>query len=664
MLFYTYIYIDNRYYQALSRKALVLGEQGKIGEAVAVMKTALAIEPQNAELTAQEKELKIIEAERNAEAAAATVFAGRSSAVQLAASDNNTAAVSTVTTSSTKESADSAQSGACLVDAALVSLKELLLSSDAQAGAQIVAQEAALRKALESDESLRIYARTCGATEALVGAVKLLSATPSGQSSSTPLVSCLHLLASAVDGQRTSKLLLIDLKAISALKTLLQEVLMSDLNIAEAALCVLHVACKDDISMKCRAAVLSDKALFHQLATLMGNICFQASSSGAVLSVNELIVLKSSADIVKIAAFSDQRSATLGTLDAVAGASLVCGLASALYTVNTSEVALLPPYKTTTAQKLDLLELFVEASLGLSQIEPLREHFSLEVPMAENKLNLSKYSSSLCGSLIASMKSHELLSTNGMAALMNACLEPRNVVRQAILAGGGLKIAMSDLSLTDAQRAAKEGVTLSRKAGLLARLAADESTHATLMEAEHYRMICRRISIATPTAASSTPAVPTTSSPVQWLLDERSHFIRVLANLTKPTAACMAIGTQEGVLAGLLAVFPTPREDCGEITASSVTLMPVDLAPAMLLGNAARCLMPYADDAKYAADLYSNKQLKGVEKMICAMASCPDMRVRKNIAILLAKGCRVSGAREKMTALRGMQMMIELQDKL
>lgn len=74
--------------------------------------------------------------------------------------------------------------------------------------------------------------------------------------------------------------------------------------------------------------------------------------------------------------------------------------------------------------------------------------------------------------------------------------------------------------------------------------------------------------------------------------------------------------------------------------------------------------MPYADVPAYAEQLYGNKKLLGVEKLICAMASCPDMRVRKNIAILLAKGCRVPGVRERMTALRGMQMMVELQNSL
>ena len=107
-----------------------------------------------------------------------------------------------------------------------------------------------------------------------------------------------------------------------------------------------------------------------------------------------------------------------------------------------------------------------------------------------------------------------------------------------------------------------------------------------------------------------------------------------------------------------------PRMECGEIAPLSVTLVPAQPASAQLLGNAARCLMPYADDLTYASTLFHDKAYYGVEKLICAMATCVDMRVRKNIAILLAKGCRVPGVREKVSKFRGLQMMIELQDKL
>jgi len=74
--------------------------------------------------------------------------------------------------------------------------------------------------------------------------------------------------------------------------------------------------------------------------------------------------------------------------------------------------------------------------------------------------------------------------------------------------------------------------------------------------------------------------------------------------------------------------------------------------------------MPYADDPNSATVLYCDSKLCTVEKLICSMATCSDIRIRKNISILLAKGCRVPGVRDKIHHLRGMQMMIELQNQL
>jgi len=58
----------------------------------------------------------------------------------------------------------------------------------------------------------------------------------------------------------------------------------------------------------------------------------------------------------------------------------------------------------------------------------------------------------------------------------------------------------------------------------------------------------------------------------------------------------------------------------------------------IFLGNTARCLLPFADKVPFNHEIYMNKANYGIEKLICTMASCPDMRVRKNISILLAKG--------------------------
>ncbi len=620
----------------------MLGEQGEVTEAVEVMRKALLLEPANADLVAQEKELRVIELERAAEMA---FNASRTVPTTTAAATSAAAAVGGDTTMKMKTSLPS---GVGLIDF----FKQHLSDTVNLAAAATLASEVAT--AVASDPALCIYARTSGVVELLTEVVKSLAAEHSNATDSVHLQAFLVLLAKLIDGQRASKLLLVEGKVLISVKALLADTLLSDLSLSEAALQLIFCACKDDISIKARASMLADKPLYSSLGALLGNISFEASSNNRVLSEKERSVLRMCAEIVKLSAFVEQGQATFASLDAVAGASLVGGVASALYTVNTSGFA--GATSTMQEQKLALLDLLVEASLGMSQTEALRAHFALQVPMAENKLNKSKYSSSLCGSLLATMKSHDHLSTNGMAALMNACLEASLSVRKAVLEGGGLAIAMADLSLSDAQRSQKEGVSLLRRAGLLARLTGDETAITVLSKPETYRLLCRRIVV---------PAVrPTDAATEKCQAEERAHFVRVLANLTKPSAACMAVGMQEGILPALLAVLPTPRLDCGEVTALSVTLVPYDLAPALHLGNAARCIMPYADEIAYATELYTNKAWQGVEKLICAMASCPDMRVRKNIAILLAKGCRVPGVREKMTALRGMQMMIELQDKL
>ena len=70
--------------------------------------------------------------------------------------------------------------------------------------------------------------------------------------------------------------------------------------------------------------------------------------------------------------------------------------------------------------------------------------------------------------------------------------------------------------------------------------------------------------------------------------------------------------------------------------------------------------MPYADDADNALIMFKRRELVGIEKLVNAMASCTDMRVRKNLAILLAKGSRIDGVRDLITHFRGMQMINEL----
>ena len=165
---------------------------------------------------------------------------------------------------------------------------------------------------------------------------------------------------------------------------------------------------------------------------------------------------------------------------------------------------------------------------------------------------------------------------------------------------------------------------------------------------------------ATTAATATATAVPAME---KWQTDERGHYVRILASITLSTEQLISIGMQEKVVPALLSLLAQPRTDAGTVTPQSVILMPFTAVSALITGNIARCLMPYAEQPAGIAALYGDKKLMGIEKLICSMASCTDMRVRKNIAILLAKGCRDAEVRERVTALRGMQMIVELQHK-
>jgi hypothetical protein len=200
------------------------------------------------------------------------------------------------------------------------------------------------------------------------------------------------------------------------------------------------------------------------------------------------------------------------------------------------------------------------------------------------------------------------------------------------------------------------------------------------------------------------------------LLEEQSHLIRIIAAV-KPCNECLQVAMEERLPHTLLFLFPDPREELGEITPNSVILTPKRPGGTILLGNAARCLMPLADDTGRSATLLydihgisnsynvfvplnvssalpasllytltsekttvTNSQgrekmilvtyttqptaVHTIERLVCAMATCSDIRVRRNISILLAKGRDMCGVRDHMTKFRGMQIMLELQKQL
>jgi len=305
----------------------------------------------------------------------------------------------------------------------------------------------------------------------------------------------------------------------------------------------------------------------------------------------------------------------------------------------------------------------LEALLACSQVESLRMSFSRPLPLfvcdAHGNISVSGIvgKSSVCEPILSIARRVSAFQAICLAILMNACVlqDEGMSIQRAVYNAGGLELAMAGLGLRGAN--VDELVTV-RCAGLLARLSLLDDVRAQLQDANMYRKLCKCLE------ANVSNQTESISAGDSWILDERSHLVRILASLDKVNESCRTVALQENLVRSLLLVFPTPKTELGEVTAISVTLPPKQQATALLLGNAARCLMPLADDTLHAKILYCEQSHLGIEKLICAMANCSDIRVRKNIAILLAKGCKLEGVKARVDILRGLQIIRELHDKL
>jgi hypothetical protein len=151
--------------------------------------------------------------------------------------------------------------------------------------------------------------------------------------------------------------------------------------------------------------------------------------------------------------------------------------------------------------------------------------------------------------------------------------------------------------------------------------------------------------------------------------------------MTSLREECLALAHEMSYLKILLGYLPMPRMELNEITPQSVILTPHETflwkrQSLLLVGNIARCLIPFADDGRYSQDIFESHPTNGtssygIEKLICMMATCSggagdtSIKVRKNIAIILAKGCgRGVEIKKRIETYRGLQMIVELQSQL
>lgn len=419
----------------------------------------------------------------------------------------------------------------------------------------------------------------------------------------------LQLVACAIDSQPLSIRAGEELGLLPALSELVVST-SSPANIRAESLRVLLRCCSPAAPTNIRTSILRNPVFVEAFCSEVSDTIISSKNTLNVPFIAECLSL------LKEMVFSDE-----GRVNAEDSPCLVSSISSIL-------------------ASRDLMALWsscVEVLVGCSQIGKLKEQFT--APLSDGRTPISLLLN------IARLESDA--SVNCLTSLFNLTVESKETLRDLIAKEGGIEIAVSALN-----HPSEDSYAL-RSIQLLSRIATTDEVKTRLLEPRHYSLICQ--------------GIRDTCKHIQSIPSKREicgYLINTLACLTTPSPDCRNVALELGLVRHILQIFPEPKHELGVITPESVIQVPRDSVPVIMLGNAARCLMPYADDPEANYDIYLNRSLKGIEKLVCAMATVSDIRVRKNIAILLAKGCRLPAVRNHVSELRGIQMMVELQDQL
>ena len=639
------LYLDPNHVKALSRKAYVLSEKSNFEEAQECAQKALKLDANNLELSALAHEIDIIIKEKANEEKISSPSNGKEDIFSVY---SDICSIYGESFKALVESYKTTSVAAPLDEKQLESLNAM--SEKLKKGSITIA----IAKEEETKEGLRTYIRKNNLLDTIdlcKYLVNIWTANIDEQHKSAgALCNTITFITESITEQRASKLVVLENKLISTLKPLLRG--SPDLNIIKSVINFIFTCCKDDTCLKTRSAVFADNVIISSIASLLGDLSQSKLHHEKYESIDQkesvLSILTNSVQIVKVMAFADPLlTKTSLTPD---NKFIVCALATVLHYFFVLST------KSKVSSFSDEMSEIVESLLGLSQHEALRLGFAIKFPLDE-KTSISSIDSILqyCKSL---SNQSPVAVSNCLAVLLNATVAidaNTNSMHQQIVDGGGLMIALEVLHLSDMERRKCTGVLLSRKASLMSRIAGVKEAKASLLEEDNYRMLCRRISKSKANDGENCE---------KWELDERNSYVKTLASLPVSSQKYMTVGKEEDVITALLQIFPMPKTDCGVVTPETVTLMPQKIQSPIILGNAARCIMPYCDEPEVAYKTLSKNELLGIEKFICAMATCQDIRVRKNIAILLAKLSRSTEAREKITKFRGMQMIVQLQNQL
>lgn len=492
---------------------------------------------------------------------------------------------------------------------------------------------------------------------------------------------------------------------------------ITERNTLQHGIDILYMACTDDLcGKKIRAVVYGQMTVWSHLSTMLFAFSARSSASSSPPDSSHTLIL-SVLSLLKDMTFSVEGKKAIDSSGSSRSdlSDLVLGLGMSLAADTSSSSSTADVNKMTCT---------IETLLGCSQTETFRSVFVAPIPQMEKTEELSVISV-----IIKAIKAHpDALMTNGLAILMNVCIDDKvggeGDVRQVIYDAGGYDIAVRGLLPDGAvdsfpSEDSFDVVERIRQLGLLSRLCVLPCVPLLLADPHVYQRIVHTLRYSTLLHVSDGSAAttegdnlvmgPNSKLTLKNKQDIQGHLVRTLAaalahQLTQMTDVSAsgkkkwaeldkqytAIASADHVLYSLLTVFPSPREELGEITPASVTLTPLNHKDTnvLLLGNAARCLMQLVDlsptvlaphlflrhspailaASKAQTNAVSVRQGRvnvSIEKFICAIASCTDIRVRKNIAILLAKGMKlVPEIKDHVVKFRGMQMIVELQSKL
>jgi hypothetical protein len=450
----------------------------------------------------------------------------------------------------------------------------------------------------------------------------------------------IHIMASGTRLQRSSKMLIHEHTIVNKIYAILRKGLSSK-HVTEGIIgACFHMLMEsmDDMCSKLRSDVFKNIELITDIATVL----YEVHTKDMVNETIESTII-AACTLIKDITQSTEGKKIIGVN--CSQAVRIMGTILGDLVVKKSKKYLLQ------------INALLECLLVLSQLVPLRLSYSYPLVTTSKDNNNSSTIKTILTTISKYNNVSDEICSMCLATLMNITVQDSNIsdndmriIRFNIFNEKGFDICMSIIQRDNRDI---ECSVISRAIGLLTRLTTVPDVQNELRKCDIYESLCKRFQA----SASS-------NSSTSWITEERSHLVRLIASIENPSAECRNAALKYDFVPSLLSLFPMPRQELGQITPTSVVLPPFVSASPILLGNAARCLIGVADIQQHANILFTEKKYYGVEKLINAMASCSDMRVRKNIAIILAKGCRIPEVRERVEYYRGMQIIVELQKSL